>query len=158
MIVFWTNTAEEHLDSIHAYIAKDSPQFAKRMVDRLTRRSIQIAEFPLSGRSVPEYEMEQIREVIEGPFRIIYYIKPDQIDAGRHPRRAGPVQRVSNRKWARIFQALEEFLSQRREAVKKVPNLGNSGRASLSERAADPARRLTEDSSPYHFPTLGKTH
>ncbi len=80
MIVFWTNTAEEHLDSIHAYIAKDSPQFAKRMVDRLTRRSIQIAEFPLSGRSVPEYEMEQIREVIEGPFRIIYYIKPDQID------------------------------------------------------------------------------
>jgi len=80
MIVFWTNTAEEHLDSIHAYIAKDSPQFAKRMVDRLTRRSIQIAEFPLSGRSVPECEMDQIREVIEGPFRIIYYIKPDQID------------------------------------------------------------------------------
>ena len=24
--------------------------------------------------------MEQIREVIEGPYRIIYYIKPDQID------------------------------------------------------------------------------
>jgi plasmid stabilization system protein ParE len=80
MIVFWTSTAEEHLDSIYSYIAKDSPQFAKRMVDRLTHRSIQISEFPLSGRSVPEYEMEQIRQVIEGPFRIIYYIKPDQID------------------------------------------------------------------------------
>ena len=24
--------------------------------------------------------MEQIREVIESPYRIIYYIKPDQID------------------------------------------------------------------------------
>ena len=80
MTVFWTSTAEEHLDSIYSYIAKDSPQFAKRMVDRLTSRSIQIAEYPLSGRSVPEYEMDQIREVIEGPFRIIYYIKPDQID------------------------------------------------------------------------------
>ncbi len=71
MTVFWTTTAEEHLDSIYSYIAKDSPQFAKRMVDRLTRRSIQIAEYPLSGRSVPEYEMDQIREVIEGPFRAV---------------------------------------------------------------------------------------
>jgi plasmid stabilization system protein ParE len=50
------------------------------MVDRLTRRSIQIAEYPLSGRAVPEHDLDQIREVIEGPFRIIYYIKPDQID------------------------------------------------------------------------------
>jgi len=50
------------------------------MVDRLTRRSQQIAEFPLSGRMVPEYEMTQVREVIEGPYRIIYSIKPDQID------------------------------------------------------------------------------
>ena len=50
------------------------------MVDRLTRRSEQIAEFPLSGRMVPEYETTQIREVVEGPYRIIYYIKPNQID------------------------------------------------------------------------------
>jgi plasmid stabilization system protein ParE len=50
------------------------------MVDRLTRRSQQISSHPLSGRIVPEYEMDQIREVIEGPYRIIYYIKTDQID------------------------------------------------------------------------------
>ena len=80
MNVLWTSTAEEHLDANYNYIAKDSPNYAKRMVDRLTRRSIQIAEYPVSGRSVPEYDMPQIREVIEGPFRIIYYIKPDGID------------------------------------------------------------------------------
>jgi toxin ParE1/3/4 len=50
------------------------------VVDRLTHRSQQIAEFPLSGRRVPEYDIDQIREVIEGSYRIIYYIKPDQID------------------------------------------------------------------------------
>jgi len=50
------------------------------MVDRLSRRSQRIGEFPFSGRSVPEYQMQQIREVIEGPYRIIYYIKADQID------------------------------------------------------------------------------
>jgi toxin ParE1/3/4 len=80
MKVHWTDTAEAHLDAIYAYIAQDSPQYALRMVDRLTRRSQQIADFPFSGRKVPEYEADQIREVIEGPYRIIYHIKPDQID------------------------------------------------------------------------------
>ncbi len=80
MRVHWTETAQGHLDAIHAYIAQDSSTYARRMVDRLTRRSQQIAEFPLSGRRVPEYEMDQIREVIEGSYRIIYYINPDQID------------------------------------------------------------------------------
>lgn len=80
MKVHWTETAEGHLDAIYAYIAQDSREYALRVVDRITRRSMQISTFPLSGRSVPEYEMDQIREVIEYPYRIIYYIKPDQID------------------------------------------------------------------------------
>ena len=80
MKVHWTDTAEGHLDAIYAYIAQDSPEYAKRMVDRLTQRSQQIAEFPFSGRRVPEYDLDQIREVIEGSFRIIYHIKPGQID------------------------------------------------------------------------------
>jgi addiction module RelE/StbE family toxin len=80
MKVYWTDTAEGHLDAIYDYIAQDSPEYAKRVVDRLTRRSQQIAEFPLSGRRVPEYDIDQIREIIEGSYRIIYYIKPDQID------------------------------------------------------------------------------
>ena len=80
MNVHWTNTAQAHLDGIYRYIEQDSPEYAKRMVDRLTRRSQQISGQPLSGRRVPEYDLDQIREVIEGPYRIIYHIKPDQID------------------------------------------------------------------------------
>ncbi len=80
MKVHWTETAQEHLDGIHAHIARDSRVYAKRVVDRLTRRSQQIALFPLSGRRVPEYDIDQIREVFEGPYRIVYYIKPSQID------------------------------------------------------------------------------
>lgn len=80
MKVHWTDTAEGHLNAIYAYIALDSPEYAKRMVDRITRRSQQIADFPLSGRKVPEYDIDQIREVIEDPYRIIYHIKPNQID------------------------------------------------------------------------------
>ena len=80
MRVHWTDTAIEHLEAIHAYIAKTSPDYALRIVDRLTRRSQQIAEFPQSGRTVLEVELGQIREVLEVPYRIIYHIKPDQID------------------------------------------------------------------------------
>lgn len=80
MKVRWTETAQAHLHAIHAYIAQDSPNFAKRTVDRLTRKSQQIAKFPFSGRRVPEYDIDPIREVIEGPYRVIYHVKPDQID------------------------------------------------------------------------------
>lgn len=80
MKVHWSETAQGHLEAVYDYIARDSREYAKRMVDRLTRRSQQIAKHPMSGRTVPEYEMTQIREVIEGAYRIIYYIKPDQID------------------------------------------------------------------------------
>jgi toxin ParE1/3/4 len=49
-------------------------------IDRLTKRSEQIAAFPRSGRLVPEYTAPDIGEVIERPYRIIYHIKTDQID------------------------------------------------------------------------------
>jgi len=39
MKVHWTNTAEEHLDAIFDYIVQNSPEYAKHMVDRITRRS-----------------------------------------------------------------------------------------------------------------------
>jgi plasmid stabilization system protein ParE len=80
MKVHWTKTALDQLQSIHDYIACNSPYYAKRMVDRITRRSIQISQFPLSGRTVPEYDMGQIREVLEADYRIIYYTKSDGID------------------------------------------------------------------------------
>ena len=50
------------------------------MVDKITHRSLQIAAHPLSGRKVPEYDSEAIRELIEQPYRVIYRIKQDQID------------------------------------------------------------------------------
>lgn len=80
MRVHWTDNALKHLLDIYEYISQNSPFYAERMVDRLTKRSEQIASFPMSGRNVPEYPAKDIRELIEKPYRIIYRIKPDQID------------------------------------------------------------------------------
>jgi addiction module RelE/StbE family toxin len=78
--VEWTDAALEQLWAIHEYLAQSSPQYAQRIVDRITSRTQQIRNFPLSGRVVHEFDAPQIREVIEGSYRIIYYIKSDQID------------------------------------------------------------------------------
>ena len=80
MRVHWTANAVDHLVNIYEYISINSPTYAKQMVDRITRRSAQIGDQPFSGRKVPEYQAEDIRELIEKPYRIIYRIQQDQID------------------------------------------------------------------------------
>jgi plasmid stabilization system protein ParE len=61
MEVHWTDTARDHLDNIYHYIAQHSERYALRTVNRITSRSIQIVEYPESGRMVPELEIKQIR-------------------------------------------------------------------------------------------------
>ena len=77
MKVHWTDEALSHLDNIYRYIAADAPVYALRMVDKITRRSQQIGAFPQSGREVPEYQEQDIREVLEAPYRIK---SEDQVD------------------------------------------------------------------------------
>ena len=80
MNVFWTEKAIEQLTAIHNYHAQISPQYATRLVDLITKRSQQIGTFPNSGRILPEINLEQVREVIETNYRIIYYVGLDRID------------------------------------------------------------------------------
>ena len=70
----------EHLLAIYEWIARDSPLYALQIMDNLTKRSQQMSDFPFSGRMVPEFEVQDLREVIEGAYRIIYRVTADQID------------------------------------------------------------------------------
>ena len=78
MRVLWTKSAIAQLEAIHDCVAQTSPEYARRIVDKLTRRSIQIAAFPFSGRMVPEYELKAVRELMEGPYRVIYLVKDEK--------------------------------------------------------------------------------
>ena len=80
MKVYWTLNAIKHLTNIYEYISLNSPTYARRTVDRITRRSVQIGSQPFSGRKVPEYQAEDLRELIEKPYRIIYRVMQNQID------------------------------------------------------------------------------
>jgi toxin ParE1/3/4 len=78
--VFWTDAALGQLESIRDYFARTSPEYAQKLVERLVNRSEKVADFPRSGRMAPEYEIDEVRQVIEGQYRIIYLIKEDQIE------------------------------------------------------------------------------
>ena len=75
MRVLWTDAAISQLQTIHDFIAQTSPEYALRIVDRLTKRSVQIATFPRSGPTVPEYELDEVRQIVEGSHRIIRSVK-----------------------------------------------------------------------------------
>ncbi len=94
MKVYWTAEARLRLLDIQAHIAKDSPHVALQVVSRLLHRSQQLAIPPLTGRKLPEYPDEDLREVLERPFRLIYRVSPEQIEivTVKHYRQRIPVQ------------------------------------------------------------------
>ncbi len=81
--VIWTEVALADLRSIHASIAKDSKVYASRLVDRIVTRVGQLQQFPRSGRVVPEFGQEDIRELIEGSYRVIYRVQDDKVGITR---------------------------------------------------------------------------
>ena len=79
-LVAWTPEALARLDDIEAYIANDSPSAARDVIGRLLARTRQLETAPLSGRAVPEYSRDDLRELLERPYRIIHRIGPERIE------------------------------------------------------------------------------
>jgi toxin ParE1/3/4 len=79
--LIWTNQAIEDLGSIGDYIAESSEKYAKLTVKRLYDRTEILKTYPFAGRIVPEKNEENLRELIEGNYRIFYeVISKDQIN------------------------------------------------------------------------------
>jgi addiction module RelE/StbE family toxin len=76
--VHWTQEAKIQLKEIEAYIAQDSPRVARQTITRLVRRCGQLVELPHSGRVVPEFNRDDLRELLVHPYRVVYRVKADQ--------------------------------------------------------------------------------
>ncbi|MEO7085833.1 MAG: type II toxin-antitoxin system RelE/ParE family toxin [Gemmatimonadaceae bacterium] len=66
--------------NISAIIGHSSPTYAERMIDRIVARVDTLSEFPEMGRVVPEARDEDIREIFERPYRIIYFAQATRVD------------------------------------------------------------------------------
>jgi toxin ParE1/3/4 len=77
----WTLSALDDVENIAAYIAKDSPFYASLTVSSFFDTVDILATNPNAGRVVPEFNQLNIRELINGSYRIIYKIVNDnQVD------------------------------------------------------------------------------
>jgi toxin ParE1/3/4 len=77
--VVWSPRALADVEAIASYIASDSTFYANAVVRRIAALTRSLAAFPLSGRKVPEFDDETIREVFAYSYRIIYEVKPNEI-------------------------------------------------------------------------------
>ena len=91
--VVLTDSALFDLNAIGDYIAKDSEGYAQLTVERLFNFVDILEEHPLSGKMVPEFENDKIRELIRINFRIVYpvidYYRIDIISVHRCERLIG---------------------------------------------------------------------
>lgn len=77
MTVEWSSLALDRVSDIARYIAKDKPDAAERWVNELFDSVERLADFPESGRVVPEVGVRRIRELIFGAYRVICSVKDD---------------------------------------------------------------------------------
>lgn len=75
----WSPRAVADLEAIGEYISRDDPTKAESWLSMLVSAAQQAALLPLSGRRVPEFGREEIREVIKKHYRIVYRITKTQI-------------------------------------------------------------------------------
>ncbi len=61
------------------YVRQSLPESGERLVREVVDCLDQIAAFPESGRTVPEFGQPWLRELIRPPFRIVYRVDADRV-------------------------------------------------------------------------------
>ena len=79
MKISWSPLAVERLEDIYEYIAIDNNSAAQKTVNSIFRKVETLSKNPKRGRKVPETNREEIREVFEGEYRIIYRVESRKI-------------------------------------------------------------------------------
>lgn len=77
--VAWSRRALNDVESIAEYIAADSPAYAGIVVKKIVSQTRMLAKFPRSGRKVPEFDDENVRELIVYSYRIIYRLQDSAV-------------------------------------------------------------------------------
>jgi toxin ParE1/3/4 len=77
--LLWSQRAWNDLQEIESFIAADDPRAAKRWTGRLALAAERAALMPLSGRIVPEFGREEIREILQKNYRIVYHVGEERV-------------------------------------------------------------------------------
>ena len=75
----WTERAAADLVAIGDYIAADNRAAARSWVEKLRQCAAKASKLPRIGRVVPEIGRDDVREVFQRTYRIIYRVVDDGI-------------------------------------------------------------------------------
>ncbi len=74
----WSPTAKLDFRDLILFISEDNLSAAKHFRNKILDHITQIFQFPYAGRIVPEFQDEDIREIIQKPYRIVYRVKKEK--------------------------------------------------------------------------------
>jgi plasmid stabilization system protein ParE len=77
--VRWSLTSGNDLQGIEDFIARDSVLHAIAFVDRIVESTETLLRSPQIGRVVPEFNQQNLREVIFRGYRIVYLLQDNEV-------------------------------------------------------------------------------
>ena len=78
--VLWAENAIQDLVGIRTFIAQDSIERAEKWIFELYTAGENLSKFSGRGRIVPEFNQENLRELLIENYRLIYRIKPTTVE------------------------------------------------------------------------------
>lgn len=77
--ITFAESAVKDLEDVRDWYASQlAPEVGDRLVGEVIERVNQLAEFPDSGRTVPEFDSLWLRELTHPPFRIVYRVDDER--------------------------------------------------------------------------------
>jgi plasmid stabilization system protein ParE len=70
----------EDVEDIKSFIKRGSPRYAQMVAERIVEAAERLREFPKSGRVVPEFGRDDVREVLWGNYRIVHRVGESHAD------------------------------------------------------------------------------
>lgn len=79
VITFAASAAKDLEEIYNWYVDQQVPDVGEKLLREIISRVERLAEFPQSGRTVPEFGIVNLREVIFPPFRIVYRLDKNRV-------------------------------------------------------------------------------
>ncbi|WP_306533954.1 type II toxin-antitoxin system RelE/ParE family toxin [Geobacter sp.] len=78
-ITFAVSAVEDIEDIRSWYADQQVPDVGERLIGEVISHVEQLADYPESGRIVPEFGVAHLREIIHPPFRIVYRLDKTRV-------------------------------------------------------------------------------
>jgi len=96
MKVIWSPLAIDRASEIAEYISLDNPTAANKWIEDIFEKVLVLESSSKMGRTLPEINRNEVREIIFGNYRIIYRIEKLNISilTVRHTKQILPIDEI----------------------------------------------------------------